>query len=533
MLVDDVLPLRIVDALPILGIGLLILLAAQAVVAYLRAALLTLVQGRLDAQLMLGFVEHLLALPLDYFRRRATGDLLTRLGSNAAIRDAVTGQTISLILDSLFVLGYLAVLLAPDPIFGAVVLGIVVLHLALLLAATPPMRACVQRGLAAQAAAQGLLVEAIKGIVTLKAAAAEERAFDQWSTLFYRELGARLRRNRLAAIVDTLSLSLRTVAPLALLWVGAVRVLDGAMSVGTMLGLNALAALVLMPLASLAANAQQLQAIGAHIERIADVMEAEPERAASVTQGALELSGRVELRNVGFSYTQGAPPTLRDVSIAIQPGQKVALVGRTGSGKSTLAMLLLGLYTPTSGDILYDGVPLRDLDPRAVRRRYGAVLQEPFLFAGSIRQNIAFNNPALSLDGVIRAAQRAAIHDDIARMPMGYETLLSEGGGGLSGGQRQRLALARVLAHGPAMLLLDEATSALDIATERQIEQSLCDLACTRIVIAHRLSTVRDADMIVVLDKGVVAEQGTHDALLAVDGCYAALVRYQGRGPTD
>jgi ABC-type bacteriocin/lantibiotic exporter with double-glycine peptidase domain len=260
-------------------------------------------------------------------------------------------------------------------------------------------------------------------------------------------------------------------------------------------------------------------------------MEVEPERVTARSRVAPPPQGRVELRQVSYSYAPGAPPTVRDVSLEIQPGQKVALVGRTGSGKSTLAMLLLGLYTPTHGEILFDGVPQQALDLRAMRRRYGVVLQEPFLFAGSIRQNITFNIPDLPLESVVRAARRAAIHDDIARLPMGYETLVGEGGSGLSGGQRQRLVLARALVHEPTVVLLDEATSALDAATEWQIERNLRDLACTRIVIAHRLSTVRDADTIVVLDEGAIVEQGTHEALLEADGYYAALARHQGTGP--
>jgi len=270
-----------------------------------------------------------------------------------------------------------------------------------------------------------------------------------------------------------------------------------------------------------------LQLVSAHLDRIADVVEEESEQDLQGVQHAPPLSGRIELNHINFRYDPNAPLVLRDISVAIEPGQKVALVGRTGSGKSTLAKLLLGLYTPTEGEILYDDLPLQSLNYRTVRSQFGAVLQESFLFSGSIRQNIAFNDPSLSLEQVMEAARLAHIHDDILRMPMGYETLVAEGGMSLSGGQRQRLSLARALAHQPAVLLLDEATSHLDAVTERLVDQNLSDFACTRIVIAHRLSTIRNADLILVLDEGVIVERGSHKDLLAKDGRYAALVHSQ------
>jgi ABC-type bacteriocin/lantibiotic exporter with double-glycine peptidase domain len=218
---------------------------------------------------------------------------------------------------------------------------------------------------------------------------------------------------------------------------------------------------------------------------------------------------------------------LNNVSIHIQPGQKVALVGKTGSGKSTLGKLLIGLITPTSGDILFDGIALQKLNYQEVRRQFGVVLQDVFIFSGSVRENISFNDPQMDMARIVSAAQAAAIHDDIQKMPMGYETLLSEGGSVFSGGQRQRLALARALANHPALLLLDEATSALDVTTERAVEQNLQRLSCTQLVIAHRLSTVRNADLILVLDQGRVVEQGTHQQLLRRRGFYAQLIKIQ------
>lgn len=531
VLVDHILPLHRTSVMPALGLGMLLLVLAQVTVSYLRATLLIYLQARLDARLMLGFFDHMLALPWRFFEQRSSGDLLMRLSSNAMIRDTLTNQMLSLLLDGAFVLGYLALLLLREPLFGSAVLLFGALQVGLLLGTTRRVHDVTQRDLCAQAESQSYLVEALTGMLTLKASGCEDRAFDHWSNLFFQQLNVSLQRSHLAAVIDTAMLALRTFSPIALLWLGALRVLDGTLSLGMMLACNAIAAAFLLPLASLVANGQRLQLVGAHLERLRDVLEAAPEQEVSQVRTAPRLRGRIELRQVSFRYAPAAPLVLRDISLRIEPGQKIALVGRSGSGKSTLAKLLLGLYLPTEGEVLYDSIPLQTLNWRTLRSQFGVVLQEPVLFSGSIRQNIAMHHPSLTLTQVQEVAQIAAIHEEIMALPMGYDTRIAEGGSGLSGGQRQRLALARALAHRPVILLLDEASSHLDMATERVVEQQLNRLACTRIAIAHRLSTIRNADVIVVLEDGAIVAQGSHAELMRQQGYYAALVSHMPSEP--
>jgi ABC-type bacteriocin/lantibiotic exporter with double-glycine peptidase domain len=526
-LVDQILPLQQSGTMATLGVGMAVVTLAQMVTGWLRATLLMTLQARLDTQMMLGFVEHILALPFRFFQQRSSGDLLMRLSSSTIIRETLTNQTVSALLDGALVLGSLVVLLVVSPLFGLLAFGLGLLQIVLLLGTARRAHDLAQRDLAAQAESQAYLVEALAGIVMVKASGAEDRAFDRWSSLFFKRLNVGIQRSRLSATVETGLTTLQLASPLLFLWLGAWQVLGGALSLGTMLALTTLATSALTPLASVVASGQELQLVGAHLERIADVVEAEPEQERLSVRPAPQLTGALELHDVSFRYDAHSPAVLRNISLTVAPGQKIALVGRSGSGKSTLAKLLLGLYVPTTGEIRYDGIPLQRLDYRTLRSQFGVAPQEVFLFSGSIRENIVFNAPDVSYAQVVAAARLAAIHDDIMRMPMGYETLVAEGGSALSGGQRQRIALARALIHQPAILVLDEATSHLDLATERIVEEHLSSLVCTRIVIAHRPSTIRNADRILVLDGGEIIASGTHEELLAQSDLYAALAQSQ------
>jgi ABC-type methionine transport system ATPase subunit len=305
-------------------------------------------------------------------------------------------------------------------------------------------------------------------------------------------------------------------------------VLNGGISLGTMLAAAAMAAGFLEPLATLVQTGLKLQLLRSYMERINDVLDAPAEQEGQTVATAPRLTGRIRAEGVSFAYGGPlAPLVVKDVSLEVQPGELLGIVGRSGSGKSTFAHLLLGLYLPTSGRILFDGRELTELDFRSLRGQIGIVTQRPYLFGATIRQNIALSNPAMPHQAVVDAAKLACIHDEIVAMPMGYDTPLVDAGASLSGGQQQRIALARALAHRPTVLLLDEATSDLDAVTERMVHRNLRALGCTRIVIAHRLSTIVDADTILVLDQGKIVEHGKHDELVRRDGHYARLVRHQ------
>lgn len=530
LVVDDVLQLQVTSLLLPLALGVLAVAGTQAATGYLRAALLVNLQTRLDRELMVSFWEHVLRLPLRFFLQRTSGDLLMRLGSNAVLRETLTSQAISTVLDTALVLAYVAALLSQDVALGLLALALGAAQVGLLLVTARPMHDLTERHLNTQGRAQAYLVEAVSGIATLKACGAEPRALDHWTNLYQAQLNVGVQRGHLGAVLDTALGVVRTLAPLVLLCLGAARVLDGSLTLGSMLALNALALGALTPLASLVASGQQWQTAGAHLAGIADVLDTAPEQDRRLVRAAPPLQGRIELDSVTFRYDPRAPAVLQDISLTVEPGQKVALVGRSGSGKSTLGLLLLGLYPPSAGEIRYDGVSLAELDYGSLRARFGVALQDPALFSGSIRHNVSLCAPNMTTDDVLAATRVAAIDEDIDILPMGLETQLAEGGAGLSGGQRQRLAIARAVAHRPAVLLLDEATSHLDVLTEQRVDVNLSALACTRIVIAHRLSTVRNADLIVVLDNGRIVERGTHDALLVRGGHYAALVR--GQEPT-
>jgi len=527
LVVDRVVPRGDMHLLLVVAVGLIGLLAFQTITQLVRAHLILQLRTNLDAHLTLGFIDYLSRLPFEFFQRRSAGDLMMRVNSNATVRELLTSNTLSALLDGLLVVGYAVLILVLAPTLGVIVIGIGALQVGVFWLSRRRYRELMARSLEVQARSQSYLMEMLTGMETLRASAAEARSVEQWSNLYVDEVNVSLDRGRLQARVDALGSLLVTASPFVVLVLGAAQVASGAMTLGEMLAVNALAVGLLAPLATMVGSAFQLQTMSSYMDRIDEVLRTEPEQAGHDLARAPKLSGRITLQNVSFKYSEAAPLVVRDVSLDIRPGMKVAVVGASGCGKSTLARILAGLYRPTEGKVLFDGHDLARLELKSLRRQIGVVFQAPALFAGSIRNAIALCMPSATLDQIQEAARTAAIHDDIAAMPMGYDTLLGQGGSSLSGGQRQRIALARALVHQPAILILDEATSALDALTERQVIENLADLRCTQIVLAHRLSTIASSDLILVMESGEVVEAGTHHELLARGTRYSRLVAAQ------
>jgi ATP-binding cassette subfamily B protein len=520
LLVDVIVPRNDRHLLLVLGAVMVAITGYFFLVTLLRSHLLLQLRTHLDVRLTKAFVEHLVDLPYAFFLGRSAGDLMMRLQSNTVVREFLTTGAISALIDGSLASLYLVLLFLLSPPLAALVLGLGLLQVMVLVLARRRNQHLMSESLHVEAKSQSYTFELLAGIETLKAAGAESRAAEHWEKLFIDQVNVALRRGRLDASVDTVTGTLQLASPLAILVYGGFQVLDGALSLGTMLAAAALAVGFLEPLATLIETGLKLQLLRSYMERINDVLDAAREQEGQKVTTAHRLTGRVRAEGVSFAYGPLAPTVVKDVSLEVEPGQQVGIVGRSGSGKSTLAHLLLGIYPPTSGRILFDGTDLAELELKSLRRQIGIVTQRPYLFGATIRQNIALSDPAMPHEMVVDAAKLACIHDEILAMPMGYETLLVDGGASLSGGQQQRIALARALAHGPTILLLDEATSDLDSVTERTVQHNISTLGCTRIVIAHRLSTIVDADLILAMDDGRIVQRGTHDELMAMPGAY-------------
>lgn len=531
LVIDKVLVHRSLSTLNVLGIGMLVVVIFEGVLNLLKVQLLTHTTNRIDVTLGARLFNHLLRIPLRYFEERRVGDTVARVRELESIRAFLTGSSMTALIDVLFVGVFVAVMLIYSVELTLLVLGTLPLLAGLSLAAFPALRRRLSDRFDRGAEYQAFLVEAVTGILTIKALAVENQMYRRWESLLARYVTASYRSDLLSGVMGSLGQAVQRLITLAILWYGVQLAMEGTITVGQLIAFQMIAGQVTGPVLRMVQTWQHFQQVGISIQRLGDLMNTPAEPIMNTARKSPpQLQGRVELRDVTFGYRPDIPPVIREVSLAVAPGTFVGVVGRSGSGKSTLAKLLQRLYLPDSGLIRFDGVDLKELDPLWLRRQIGVVLQENTLFSGTVRENIALHMPDVSTERVVEAAELAGAHEFISRLSEGYETRVGERGASLSGGQRQRIAIARALLANPRILIFDEATSALDYKSERIIQANLDRICSGRTVfmVAHRLSAVRRADLILVMDEGRLVEQGTHDSLTARGGVYASLFREDG-----
>ena len=526
VVIDKVLVHNGLTTLHVLAVGMLALTFFEVVLGGLRAYVLYHTSSRIDVELGARLFRHLLSLPLAYFEARRVGDTVARVRELENIRQFLTSSTVTLVVDFLFTGVFLAVMFFYSPLLTWIVLGTLPLYLIFSMVATPIFRARLNERFNRGAENYAFLVESVNGIQTVKAMAVEPQMQRRWEEQLAGYVRSSLRTVSLGNIAGQLGSFLNKVTLIAILWAGAYLVMRGDLTVGELIAFNMLAGRVTGPVLRIVQLWQDFQQAGVSVERLADVLNAPAEPARRATQTSLPtVAGHVELDAVTFRYRPDRPEVLRRVSFSVPAGKVVGIIGRSGSGKSTIAKLIQRLYIPESGRVLIDGLDLTQIDPVWLRRQVGVVLQENFLFNRSVRENIALADPGLPFEHVVQAARLAGAHDFIVALPEGYDTVVGEHGCSLSGGQRQRIAIARALVTDPRILIFDEATSALDYESERIIQANLAQICAgrTAFIIAHRLSTVRPADRILVIDEGAIVEHGSHSELVGLDGHYARL----------
>lgn len=488
--------------------------------------------NRIDVELGARLFRHLIALPLPYFAARRVGDTVARVRELEHIRNFLTGQGLTAIIDIFFSFIFLGVMCLYSGWLTLMVAASLPLYAFISVALVPILRHRLNEKFQRGADNQAFLVESVAGMETVKAMAVEPQFVRRWDTQLAGYVSAGFRASMVGNVGQQLIQWTSKLVTVGTLCFGAELVIAGRLTVGELIAFNMMAQRVAAPVLRLAQLWQDFQQVGISMNRLGDVLDVRSEAPAQ-RQSLPSVRGDIVFDHVDFRYRPDGPEVLKDITLHIKPGQIVGIVGRSGSGKSTLARLLQRLYLPERGSLRIDGVDLAIADPAWLRRQVGVVLQENRLFNRSVRENIALSNPAAPLEEVIRAATLGGAHEFITALPEGYDTRVEENGGNLSGGQRQRLAIARALLIQPRILIFDEATSALDVETEQVIQRNMAAICAGRtvIIIAHRLSAVRQAHQILAMDEGRIVEQGTHAELLSRRGYYAGMVGLQARIP--
>jgi len=531
VVIDKVLVHRSLSTLDVLVIGLVAISMFETVLGILRTYLFAHTTNRIDVELGARLFNHLLALPMAYFQARRVGDSVARVRELENIRNFLTSSALTLAIDLLFTVVFLAVMFAYSPLLTWIVLGSFPFYIAISAGMTPLFRRRLDEKFRRGAENQAFLVESVTGIETVKAMAVEPQMQRRWEEQLAGYVSASFRVLSLGNTASQLVQFISKVVTAGILYFGARLVIEGGLSVGELVAFNILAGRVSAPVLRLAQIWQDFHQARLSVQRLGDILNTTAEPTFTPSRARLPaIRGNISFDRVTFRYRVNGREVLHDVSFDVPAGQVVGIVGPSGSGKSTFAKLVQRLYVPESGRVMIDGVDLAMADPWWLRRQIGVVLQENVLFNRSVRENIALADPAMSMERIIAAATLAGAHEFILELDEGYDTIVGERGSTLSGGQRQRMAIARALIADPRILIFDEATSALDYESERIIQHNMKEIAKGRtvLIIAHRLSTVRAADRIVTLEHGRLVEDGTHDALIKTGGRYAALHRLQG-----
>ena len=534
VVMDKVLVHKALTTLDVLVTGLLIVVVFESVLSAVRTYVFSHTTSRIDVELGARLFRHLVALPLAYFQARRVGDSVARVRELENIRSFLTGNALTVLLDLVFSLVFLGVMFVYSVPLTLIVVASLPLYAALSLTVSPVLRRRLDAQFARGAENQAMLVETVAGIQTVKAAALEPAFARRWDNQLAAYVQASFRSRTLANLAHEGVGLIGKLVSAATLWYGAHLVMSNALTVGQFVAFTMFAQRVAQPIMRMAQLWTDFQQAGVSVARLGDILNSRTEVASASAMQLPTIKGRVTLDQVRFRYRPDGPHVLQGVDLDILAGQVIGIVGRSGSGKSTLTKLVQRLHVPDAGRVLVDGVDISLIDAAQLRRQMGVVLQENLLFNRSIRENIAIADPAAPLEPVIAAAQLAGAHEFIGELPQGYDTVVGEQGSNLSGGQRQRIAIARALFTNPRILILDEATSALDYESEAILQRNMAQICRGRtvLVIAHRLSSVRHAHHIVVMDQGTVAEAGSHgDLLRRPGGLYAHLWSLQDGAP--
>jgi HlyB family type I secretion system ABC transporter len=531
LIIDKVLMQNSPATLNTFGALLIAMAIVEAILTALRTNLFVDTTNRIDLSLGSEIIDHLLRLPLSYYEKRPVGELATRINELENIRQFLTGTALTVVLDAIFSVVYIVVMLYYSPLLTLVALATLPAFAILTWIVSPIVRKQLRVKAERNAETQSYLVEVVGGIQTIKAQNIELRTRWQWQQRYARYVSAGFKTATTSTNAGAISGFLNKFSSLLLLWVGAYLVLDNKLTLGQLIAFRIIAGYTTQPLLRLVQLWQSFQETALSLERLGDIIDTPQE----VTEEDLNniplpsIDGAVKFENLNFSFPGSPALQLNNVNLAFEPGQFVGIVGLSGSGKSTLMKLVPRLYAPKSGRILIDGYDINKVELYSLRRQVGVVLQDTLLFNGTIQENIALTNPEATSEQIIESAKIAAAHEFIMGLPSGYNTKVGERGSALSGGQRQRIAIARTVLQNPQLLILDEATSALDYDSERQVCVNLASAfeGKTVFFITHRLSTIRSADVIVMMDKGLVVEQGTHNDLMALKGRYYCLYQQQ------